>query len=193
MMRLVCLFFLCVLLLLVPSSFSEISVEEFEKIRTIVKEEVSASEGRLRAEIAASEKRLRVEIAAAEKRAMEHTSQEIAKLTVRMDATDKHRAAQFEAVDNRFDDTNHRFGDVNMRLNLNFTLLVVLIGVVIGLPLFRDRKKEREQDAKLEAQQKQLEAQQQRIEAQERELAAVRAELAALKQQPTLHVEQPQT
>ena len=98
MMRLVCLFSLCVLLFLGPSSFSEISVEEFEKIRTIVKEEVSASEGRLRAEIAASEKR-----------AMEHTSQEIAKLTVRMDATDKHRAAQFEAVDNRFDDTNHRF------------------------------------------------------------------------------------
>ena len=50
MMRLVCLFFLCVLLFLGPSSFSEISVEEFEKIRTIVKEEVSASEARLRAE-----------------------------------------------------------------------------------------------------------------------------------------------
>ena len=182
MMRLVCLFSLCVLLFLGLSSFSEISVEEFEKIRAIVKEEVSESEGRLRAEIAASEKR-----------AMEHTSQEIAKLTVRMDATDKHRAAQFEAVDNRFDDTNHRFGDVNMRLNLNFTLLVVLIGVVIGLPLFRDRKKEREQDAKLEAQQKQLEAQQQRIEAQERELAAMRAELAALKQQPAPRIEQPQT
>ena len=174
MMRLV-LFFLCVLLFLGPSSFSEISVEEFEKIRTIVKEEVSESEGRLRAEIAA-----------AEKRAIEHASQEAAKITVRMDATDKHRTDQFKAV-------NDRFGDVNMRLNLNFTLLVVLIGVVIGLPLFRDRKKEREQDAKLEAQQKQLEAQQQRIEAQERELAAMRAELAALKQQPSRHAEQPQT
>ena len=81
-----------------------------------------------------SEGRLRAEIAAAEKRAIEHASQEAAKITVRMDATDKHRTDQFKAV-------NDRFGDVNMRLNLNFTLLVVLIGVVIGLPLLRERKK----------------------------------------------------
>ena len=167
MMRLVCLFSLCVLLFLGPSSFSEISVEEFEKIRTIVKEEVSASEGRLRAEIAA-----------AEKRAMAHATQEAEKITVRMDVTDRQREAQFNSVDKNFG-----------YLYMLFAALLALI----GLPLFRERKKEREQDAKLEAQQKQLEAQQQRIEAQERELAAMRAELAALKQQPTPHVEQPQT
>ena len=91
MMRLVCLFFLCVLLFLGPSSFSEISVEEFEKIRTIVKEEVSASEARLRAEIAA-----------AEKRAMAHATQEAEKITVRMDVTDRQREAQFNSVDKNF-------------------------------------------------------------------------------------------
>ena len=167
MMRLVCLFFLCVLLFSGPSSFSEISVEEFEKIRTIVKEEVSASEARLRAEIAA-----------AEKRAMAHATQEAEKITVRMDVTDRQREAQFNSVDKNFG-----------YLYMLFAALLALI----GLPLLRERKKEREQDAKLEAQQKQLEAQQQRIEAQERELAAVRAELAALKQQPLPHAEQPQT
>ena len=178
MMRLVCLFSLCVLLFLGPSSFGEISVEEFEKIRAIVKEEVSASEARLRAEIAASEKRLRVEIAAAEKRAMTHATQEAEKITVRMDVTDRQREAQFNSVDKNFG-----------YLYMLFAALLALI----GLPLLRERKKEREQDAKLEAQQKQLEAQQQRIEAQERELAVMRAELAALKQQPPPHAEQPQT
>ena len=167
MMRLVCLFSLCVLLFLGPSSFGEISVEEFEKIRTIVKEEVSESEGRLRAEIAASEKR-----------AMAHATQEAEKITVRMDVTDRQREAQFNSVDKNFG-----------YLYMLFAALLALI----GLPLFRERKKEREQDAKLEAQQKQLEAQQQRIEAQERELAAMRAELTALKQQPPPHAEQPQT
>ena len=167
MVRLVCLFFLCVLLFLGPSSFGEISVEEFEKIRAIVKEEVGGSEGRLRAEIAA-----------AEKRAMAHATQEAEKITVRMDVTDRQREAQFNSVDKNFG-----------YLYMLFAALLALI----GLPLFRERKKEREQDAKLEAQQKQLEAQQQRIEAQERELAAMRAELAALKQQPTPHAEQPQT
>lgn len=131
-MKLGCLLFLCGLLFFSASAFGELSVEDWEKFRTIVKEEVSASE-----------KRLRAEIAAAEKRTKEHTTQEVAKLIIRMDQTDKRRDAQFEAIDNRFGDTNQRFGDVNTRLNFNFVLLVALIGVVIGLPLFRDRKKER--------------------------------------------------
>lgn len=159
-MKLGCLFFLWGLLFFSASAFGELSVEDFEKFRAIVKEEVSASE----------------------KRTKEHTTQEVAKLIVRMDRMDKHREAQFEAIDNRFGDTNQRFSDVNTRLNFNFVLLVALIGAVIGLPLFRDRKKEREQDAKIEAQQKLLEAQQ-------RELEAVRKELASLKQPPPRQAE----
>lgn len=166
-MKLGCLFFLCGLLFFSALAFGELSVEDWEKFRAIVKEEVSASE----------------------KRTKEHTTQEVAKLIIRMDQMDKRREAQFEAIDNRFEDTSQRFGDVNTRLNFNFVLLVALIGVVIGLPLFRDRKKEREQDAKIEAQQKLLEAQQQRIEAQQRELEAVRKELVSLKQPPTRQAE----
>lgn len=177
-MKLGCLFFLWGLLFFSASAFGELSVEDWEKFRAIVKEEVSASEKRTKEYATQSEKRTK-----------EHTTQEVAKLIVRMDRTDKHRAAQFEAIDNRFGDTNQRFSDVNTRLNFNFVLLVALIGAVIGLPLFRDRKKEREQDAKIEAQQKLLEAQQQRIEAQQRELEAVRKELASLKQPPTRQAE----
>ena len=180
-MKIVGLFFFCGLLFLGIPTFSEISVEEFEKIRAIIKEEVGESETRLHTEIVASEKRLRAEIAASEKRTMTHTTHEVAKLTVRMDETDKRRDTQFASVD-------RNFGYV-------FMLFVALLAL-IGLPLLRDWKKEREQDAKLAAQQKRLESQEKRIEAQARELKAqekrieaqnreletIRNELSTLKQ-----------
>ena len=163
-MKLSCLFLMCGLLFLGMPTFSEISVDEFEKIRTIVKEEVGESETRLRTETVASETRLRAEIAASEKRTMTHTTQEVAKLTVRMDETDKRRDTQFASVD-------RDFGYV-------FMLFVALLAL-IGLPLLRDWKKEREQDAKLATQQK-------RIEEQARELEAIRKELTEIKQGASL-------
>ena len=158
-MKLSCLFLMCGLLFLGIPTFSEISVEEFEKIRTIIKEEVGESETRSK----------------------NHTTHEVAKLTVRMDETDKRRDTQFASVD-------RNFGYV-------FMLFVALLAL-IGLPLLRDWKKEREQDAKLAAQQKRLEeqekqieeqarelkAQEKRIEAQNRELETIRNELSTLKQ-----------
>ena len=135
MMKIVGLFFFCGLLFLGMPTFSEISVDEFEKIRAIVKEEVGESETRSK----------------------NHTTQEVAKLTVRMDETDKRRDTQFASVD-------RDFGYV-------FMLFVALLAL-IGLPLLRDWKKEREQDAKLAAQQKRLEEQEKRIEEQAREFKA---------------------
>ena len=158
-MKLIYLFLMCGLLFLGIPTFSEISVEEFEKIRAIVKEEVGESETRLRAEIAASEKRT-----------MTHTTQEVAKLTVRMDETDKRRDTQFASVD-------RNFGYV-------FMLFVALLAL-IGLPLLRDWKKEREQDAKLAAQQKRIEAQEKQIEAQARELKAQARELETIRNELT--------
>ena len=163
-MKLIYLFLMCGLLFFGTLTFGEISVDEFEKIRAIVKEEVGESETRLRTETVASEKRLRAEIAASEKRTMTHTTQEVAKLTVRMDETDKRRDTQFASVD-------RDFGYV-------FMLFVALLAL-IGLPLLRDWKKEREQDAKLAAQQK-------RIEEQARELEAIRKELTEIKQGSSL-------
>ena len=149
MMKIVGLFLLCGLLFLGIPTFSEISVDEFEKIRAIVKEEVGESETRSK----------------------NHTTQEVAKLTVRMDETDKRRDTQFASVD-------RDFGYV-------FMLFVALLAL-IGLPLLRDWKKEREQDAKLAAQEKRLEEQEKRIEAQARELETIRKELTTLKQGSSL-------
>ena len=63
-----------------------------------------------------------------------------------------------------FDAINKRFDDVNQRFNIVWMLLVALIVAVIGMPLYRERKKEREQDEKLEALKRIVEQQQVEIE-----------------------------
>ncbi len=165
----ICLFFLLVSLLFSTSAFGELSAQDFEKLNTMFKE----SEARLRAEIAASEKRTR-----------EFVSQEIAKLTVRMDKRDRRVAAEFQAINTRIDDTNSRFDDVNNRLNLNLTLLIALlglIGVALGLPYLQDKKKERAQEEKIAAQQQQIEEQQKQLAAQQ-QLLETQQQLAAQQQ-----------
>ena len=58
---------------------------------------------------------------------------------------------QFDAVNKRFDDVNQRLGGVNQPFSIIWMLLVALIVAVIGMPLYRERKKEREQDEEIEA------------------------------------------
>ena len=67
-------------------------------------------------------------------------------------------------MNKRFDDVNQRLGDVNQRFSIIWMLLVALIVAVIGMPLYRERKKEREQDEKLEALTRIVEEQQAEIE-----------------------------
>ena len=71
---------------------------------------------------------------------------------------------EFDAINKRFDAINKRFEDVNQRFNIVWMLLVALIVAVIGMPLYRDRKKEREQDEKLETLTRIVEQQQAEIE-----------------------------
>ena len=103
-----------------------------------------------------------------EARTKELVGQEVAKVNVRIDETNKRIETGAQAV-------RDRFGDVNLRLNFNFGLLVVLVAGIIGLTLLRDGKKEREQDEKIATQQ-------QLIEALQAQLAAVLQELETLKQ-----------
>lgn len=53
------LFFFIAFFVIVSPGFGELTPQDLDKIRLIVKEEVAASETRLRAEIAASEKRMK--------------------------------------------------------------------------------------------------------------------------------------
>ena len=178
------------------SAFGALSVDDYEKLNTMFKESETRMKNHVSQEIAREIAKVHVEIAKVNAE-IAKVNTEIRRLDSRIDETNKRMEAGFQAVDNRF-------GDVNIRLNLNFGLLVAFIGVVIGLPLLRERKKEREQDEQLaaqrallekqqaliEKQQQQLAAQQQKLDmqqqllaAQQQEMAAVREELATLKQQ----------
>ena len=146
-----------VLLLFTVPAFSELTVEDLEKIRSIVKEEVdpvkeeiAKSETRLKAEIVAvkeegakSETRLKEEIVVSEKRMKEYI--------------------------------NVKISEMDKRLNNIFTVVLGLgtfIAAVVGIPqlvIAMQRKDQRAQDEKIEAQQKQIEALQQAIETRNQE------------------------
>ena len=145
------------LLLFTVPAFSELTVEDLEKIRSIVKEEVdpvkeeiAKSETRLKAEIVAvkeegakSETRLKEEIVVSEKRMKEYI--------------------------------NVKISEMDKRLNNIFTVVLGLgtfIAAVVGIPqlvIAMQRKDQRAQDEKIEAQQKQIEALQQAIETRNQE------------------------
>ena len=159
--------FILGLLLFNTAVFGEISLEEFEKIRAIVKEsttevltELAAVEKRLKAEIIASEKRLKAELVASEERSNEFPAQETAKTGIGINA-------------------------VKEQLNWNFLLVLALIGlfgVILGLPYLQQRKNEREQAEKIAVQQREIKALQEAASTRQHQLEAIQKELAALKQ-----------
>ena len=163
-MRLTLILSLSLLIWAMPAS-SDLSLEDFEKIRTllredvrvIVREEIAASEKRMRAEIAASEKRTKTEITASERRMREYVSQEIKIVNMTISEMDKRLEQIFGLV----------------------IVLVAFIGVVVGIPqiiVATQRKHQRAQDEKIEEQQKQIEAQHEQIEALRQEMEARKIE-----------------
>ena len=130
-----------VLLLCTTSAFAELSGEDLEKIRTLVKEEVSEVEARLTDKIDLSEKHLK-----------EYVTLEIGKVNIKIGEMDRRLTGEISNMDKRLDQT--------------FTLVVVLITAVIavvGVPmtiilfqLSRQDKKQRSQDEKIEALQQEL-------------------------------------
>ena len=171
------------------AAFGALSADDYEKLNAMLKASETRMKDHVSQEITREIAEVHVEIAKVNAE-IAKVNTEIRRVDSRIDETNKRMEAGFQAV-------NNRFSDVNTRLNFNFGLLVVLIGAVIGLPLLRERKKDREQDEQLAAQQaviekqqqqlaaqqQKLDAQQQLLAAQQQEMAAVREELATLKQQ----------
>lgn len=161
------LLFILGLLLVNTAAFGEISLEEFEKIRAIVKEsttevltELAAVEKRLKAEIAAAKEQLSKDIVASEERSNEFPAQETAKTGIGINA-------------------------VKEQFNWNFLLVLALIGLfgaILGLPYLQQRKNEREQAEKIAVQQREIKELQEAASARQRQLEAMQKELAALKQ-----------
>ena len=99
-----------------------------------------------------SEARTREYVKEVETRMKEHVSHENAKVTIKIDETNK-------------------------RVDIAFLFLLALlafIGVLIGLPIFRERKAEKEHDEKMAAQQRQIAALQEQLETVLKELATLK-------------------
>ena len=126
------LFFFAAFFVIISPTFGELTSQDLDKIRLIVKEEVSEAETRLRAEIAASEERLRAEIAKSESNMKQYVD------------------AKFESVDKR------------LALVVGFvSALIILIVVTVGIPqiiIAWRGQSERAQDRKIEELSREIEA-----------------------------------
>ena len=124
------LFFSLIFLLLNLPAFGELSTADLEKINAMFKE----SEARIK----------------------EYVTQEIAKVNIKIDEMDKRLTSEIRSVEKRLNDVNNRLDDQFLLL----LALVGFIGVVIGIPqilVALQRKDQRVQDEKIEAQQQQIE------------------------------------
>ena len=134
------------LLCFTTSAFSELTVEDIEQIRSIVREETTA---------------VKEETIASETRVKEYISQEIAKVNIKIEEMDKRLTGEIKTLDKRLDQ--------------HFMLvlaLIAFIAVVIGVPqiiVAMQGKNQRAQDEKIEAQQKQIEALQLEMETRKQE------------------------
>lgn len=121
------LFFFAAFFMIISPTFGELTSQDLDKIRLIVKEEVSEVETRLRAEIAESESNMR-----------------------------RYVDLKFEGVDTKFEGVNANFESVHKQLLLVVGFVsgfIILIVVTIGIPqiimAWRGRG-ERAQDRKIE-------------------------------------------
>ena len=109
--------------------------QDLDKIRLIVKDEVAASEKRLRAEIATSETRMK-------------------------DYVD----TKFDGVNTKFDGVNTKFEELDKRITLIvgfISALIILVVVTVGIPqiiMAWRGKNERSQDRKIEELAREIEA-----------------------------------
>ncbi len=137
-MKLITVLSVISLLFAVPA-FSDLTAADIEKIRSIVKEEGTASEARMK----------------------EYISQEIAKVNIKIEEMDKRLTGETKSLGERL---NHIF----MLVMALVAFIAVVIGIP-QIIVAMQRKDIRTQDEKIEAQQKQIEALQQEIEIRKQE------------------------
>ena len=127
------------LLLFTAPAFSELTVEDIEKIRSIVKEETTASETRVK----------------------EYISQEIAKVNIKIEEMDKRLTGEIKTLDKRLDQ--------HFMLVLALIAFIAVVIGVPQIIVAMQGKNQRAQDEKIEAQQKQIEALQLEMERHQQE------------------------
>ena len=136
------LFFCAAFFLILSPTFGELTPQDLDKIRLIVKEEIAASETRLRAEIAASETRMKDYV------------------DTKFDGVD----TKFKEVDTKFDGVDTKFEELDKRITLIVgfvSALIILVVVTVGIPqiiIAWRGQNERAQDKKIEELSQEIEA-----------------------------------
>ena len=150
-----------VFLLFTTSVFGELAPEDLEQIRSIVKEEVAASEKRMKEYVSQEIGTINVKIEEMDKR-----------LTGKINELDKRLTGKIEEMDKRL--TNEIRG-LDKRLDQLFLLVLALIGfiaVVVGVPqilVAMQRRSERAQNEEIEAMKKQIATLQEEMETRKQE------------------------
>ena len=166
----ICTFFVVGFWLVSASAFGDLSVADWEKLSRMLKESeartrdyikesgermrdyIKESGERMQKTVAREETRMQQTVAGLETRVKEHVSHENAKVIIKID-------------------------EMNKRIDIALLFLLALlafIGVLIGLPMFRERKAEQERDEKMAAQQRQIAALQEQLETVLKELATLK-------------------
>ena len=149
------------LLCFTASAFSELTVADIEKIRSIVKEETIASETRVKEYISQEITKVNIKIEEMDKR-----------LTGEIQGLDTHLSSEVKGLDARLGGDIKALGKRLDQLFMLVLALIAFIAVVIGVPqiiVAMQGKNQRAQDEKIEAQQKQIEALQLEMETRKQE------------------------
>ena len=152
---------LLLLLLLASPAFGELTKED---LRTIIKDEVTASEKRLREYID-----LKIETVNAR---IDATNTRIDATNTRIDALEKSLNARIDATNTRIDATNTRIDELDKRMTDMWRLMMGLFGLVaatIAIPqiiiAYRDKDR-KEMQSRQEALQTEIQQLREQIEAQ---------------------------
>ena len=136
------LFFSLVFFVVTSPVRGALTSQDLDKIRLIVKEEITASETRLRAEIAASETRMKDYV------------------DTKFEGVD----TKFEGVDTKFKEVDTKFEELDKRITLIVgfvSALIILAVVTVGIPqiiIAWRGKNEQAQDRKIEELSREIEA-----------------------------------
>ena len=122
------------------SAFAELDENDLNRIRLIIKEEVKE-------EVKASETRMKEDIIASETRMKEHVD-------TRSDGLENSADERSKSVNKRLDDVGGKI----VILTAVVCSLIAIIGVVIGLPAWRNRKDHQDLKKKMEAVIRRIEA-----------------------------------
>ena len=154
-------------LLLTSPAFSELTLQDLDKIRAIVKSEVNASEAKTKEYISQEIKTVHIKIDELDKRLTNKIDAVDARLTDKIGGLDERLTGEIRGLDERL---TGEIRGLDERLDFIGSLMIALISAIVvalGVPSILIAfllRKQRTEYERIEAQQKQIDALRQEIE-----------------------------